>query len=76
MSRILRLTDRNAEVRSNCLSAEPLTREGRSYPLKVNFPAGNKAEPKTERVTGEDAEQANAFLTRRYRAPFVVPERV
>jgi hypothetical protein len=31
-------------------------------------------DPKTERYTG-DAE-ANAMLTRNYRAPFVVPEKV
>lgn len=31
------------------LSAEPLMVEGRSYPLKVNFPAWNKADPKSDR---------------------------
>ncbi|MEK6261785.1 MAG: Gfo/Idh/MocA family oxidoreductase [Planctomycetota bacterium] len=30
----------------------------------------------TERFIGDGAEQANAFLTRKYRAPFVVPEQV
>jgi predicted dehydrogenase len=33
-------------------------------------------DPKAERFTGEGAEQANALLTRDYRAPFVVPEKV
>ncbi len=32
--------------------------------------------PKAERFTGDGAEQANAYLTREYRAPFVVPEQV
>jgi hypothetical protein len=29
-----------------------------------------------ERYTGELSDRANALVTRRYRAPFVVPERV
>ena len=33
-------------------------------------------DPKAERFTGEGVEQANAFLTRTYRPPFVVPEHV
>jgi hypothetical protein len=33
-------------------------------------------DPKTERFTGERAEEANKLLTRPYRAPFVVPETV
>ncbi|MCF7960181.1 MAG: Gfo/Idh/MocA family oxidoreductase [Pirellula sp.] len=33
-------------------------------------------DPKTELFTGEHAEQANPFLKRQYRAPFVVPESV
>jgi predicted dehydrogenase len=33
-------------------------------------------DPKSERFTGEGAEQANAFLTRSYRKPFVVPQKV
>ena len=35
-----------------------------------------KFDPKRERFAGEYAEPANAFLTRDYRAPFVVPEHV
>jgi hypothetical protein len=35
--------------RPNRLSPEPLTVEGRSYPLKVNFPAWNRADPKSDR---------------------------
>ena len=35
--------------RPNRLSAEPFAVEGRSYPLKVNFPAWNKADPKSDR---------------------------
>ncbi len=31
------------------LSAEPLTVAGRSYPLKVSFPAWNPADPKSDR---------------------------
>src|SRR5262249_53698690 len=31
---------------------------------------------KTERFVGDGAEQANALLTRAYRAPFVVPEKI
>jgi hypothetical protein len=49
MSRIIRLTDRDAQGRPNRLSAEALAVEGRSYPLKVNFPAWNKADPKSDR---------------------------
>src|SRR5262245_10566480 len=33
-------------------------------------------DPKTERFTGERADEANKLLTRPYRAPFVVPENV
>src|SRR5262249_40960643 len=33
-------------------------------------------DPKTERFVGVGAEKANAFLTRNYRKPFVVPENV
>ena len=35
--------------RPNRLSAEPFAVEGRSYPLKVSFPAWNKADPKSDR---------------------------
>ena len=31
---------------------------------------------KSERFTGPDAEKANAFLTRAYREPYVVPKDV
>ena len=31
---------------------------------------------KQERFVGDEAEKANALLTRSYRAPFVVPEKV
>lgn len=33
-------------------------------------------DPQTERYIGDGADQANAFLTREYRAPFVVPKEV
>jgi len=33
-------------------------------------------DPKSERFVGEGANQANAFLTRRYREPFIVPAKV
>jgi predicted dehydrogenase len=33
-------------------------------------------DPQTERYIGDGADKANAFLTRDYRKPFVVPERV
>jgi predicted dehydrogenase len=33
-------------------------------------------DPKSERFVGEGAEKANAFLTRSYRRPFVVPEKL
>jgi len=33
-------------------------------------------DPTTERFVGEGAEKANAYLTRNYRKPFVVPEKV
>ncbi len=33
-------------------------------------------DPQAERYVGDGAEQANAFLTREYRAPFVVPKEV
>ena len=32
--------------------------------------------PQTERFTGEFSAEANALVTRPYRAPFVVPEKV
>jgi len=35
--------------RPNRLSAEPLAVEGRSYPLKISFPAWNPADPKSDR---------------------------
>jgi hypothetical protein len=35
--------------RPNRLSAEPFAVEGRSYPLKVSFPAWNQANPKSDR---------------------------
>jgi len=35
--------------RPNRLAAEPFTVDGRSYPLKVNFPAWNQADPKSDR---------------------------
>jgi hypothetical protein len=33
-------------------------------------------DPQTERFTGESAGEANALLTRQYRMPFVVPDKV
>jgi predicted dehydrogenase len=33
-------------------------------------------DPKREQFVGEDVEKANAFLTRSYRKPFVVPEKI
>jgi predicted dehydrogenase len=33
-------------------------------------------DPKTERFVGDGAREANAFLTREYRKPFIVPEKV
>ena len=33
-------------------------------------------DPKTERFTGEGSKEANAYLTREYRKPFVVSEKV
>jgi predicted dehydrogenase len=33
-------------------------------------------DPKAERFTGDGAEQANVYRTRKYRAPFAVPEQV
>jgi hypothetical protein len=33
-------------------------------------------DPQTERYVGDGAREANAFLTREYRKPFVVPDRV
>jgi predicted dehydrogenase len=33
-------------------------------------------DPKTERFTGEGSAEANLLLTRKYRAPFVVPDKV
>lgn len=44
--------------------------EGASYQLGRTLTLDSQ----TERFTGDGAEQANAFLTRKYRAPFVVPE--
>jgi hypothetical protein len=35
--------------RPNRLAAEPFAVEGRSYPLKVSFPAWNQADPKSDR---------------------------
>ena len=35
--------------RPNRLSAEPFAVDGHAYPLKVNFPAWNKADPKSDR---------------------------
>ena len=40
---------RLVKSRPNRLSAEPFEIEGRSYPLKVSFPAWNKADPKSDR---------------------------
>jgi len=33
-------------------------------------------DPASERFVGEGAPEANALLTRKYREPFVVPEKV
>ena len=33
-------------------------------------------DPKAEQFTGEGAKEANAYLTREYRKPFVVSEKV
>jgi hypothetical protein len=33
-------------------------------------------DPKTELFVGDGAKEANQFVTREYRAPFVVPEQV
>ncbi|MHB8993637.1 MAG: hypothetical protein ACYC63_00135 [Armatimonadota bacterium] len=38
-----------AKGRPDRLSVEPFTAEGRSYPLKVSFPAWDKADPKSDR---------------------------
>ena len=46
--------------------------EGASYQLGRTL----TLDAQTERFTDDGAQQANAFLTRNYRAPFVVPERV
>jgi hypothetical protein len=46
--------------------------DGASYQLGRRL----TLDAQTERFTGDGAEQANAFLTRNYRAPFVVPEQV
>jgi len=35
--------------RPDCLSVEPFAVEGRSYPLKVSFPAWNQADPNSDR---------------------------
>ncbi len=35
--------------RPNYISAEPFSAEGRSYPLKVNFPASSRSDPKSDR---------------------------
>jgi hypothetical protein len=43
-----------------------------SEPAKLGMPL--KMDPKTERFFGQD--EANALLSRNYRAPFVVPEKV
>ena len=54
-------------------------RQGRGVALeRAEFEFGPQLtfDPKAERFTGDRAEQANALLTRKYRAPFVVPERV
>jgi predicted dehydrogenase len=46
--------------------------DGESYQLGRTL----TLDAQTERYVGDGAEQANAFLTREYRAPFVVPEQV
>ena len=33
-------------------------------------------DPKSEKFTGERAEEANRLITREYRAPFVVPKEI
>ncbi len=38
-----------AKGRPDRLTAEPFSAEGRSYPLKVSFPAWDKADPKSDR---------------------------
>jgi predicted dehydrogenase len=46
--------------------------DGESYQLGRTL----TLDAKTEKYVGDGAEQANAFLTRKYRAPFVVPTQV
>ena len=43
-------------------------------PLTLGVPL--LVDAKAERMTGPDAERANALLTREYRKPFVVPKMV
>jgi hypothetical protein len=33
-------------------------------------------DPQREHLAGEDVEKANAFLSRSYRKPFVIPEKI
>ena len=58
-------------IRDNC-KAVGLPIDGMTYTIGpvLTF------DPKTERFTGERADEANKLLRRDYRAPFVVPETV
>jgi hypothetical protein len=45
-------------------------------PTRLTLGPALEMDPERERYTGELADRANALVSRKYRAPFVVPERV
>jgi hypothetical protein len=72
-----RLGDNSVVVESFKNIQENLTGVGIKL-VEQNYRLGRTLtlDPQTERYVGDGAEQANAFLTREYRAPFVVPREV
>ncbi len=75
---------REAENRSTPLGdavermIESLTQDNALSPGEFPLQVGRSLtfDPPTERFTGADADSANAMLTRAYRAPFVVPDKI
>ena len=57
---------------------ESLTQDNALSPGEFPLQVGRSLtfDPPTERFTGADADSANAMLTRAYRAPFVVPDKI
>ena len=70
--------DDNQQVKQTFMNLRSNLRTIGAIQDETNYTVGQKLafDPQAERFTGEGAEAANPLLTRPYRAPFVVPDKV